>query len=115
MKYNLSNIMTAANAYAKNMTRSLALRKAWAEAKIERLDKEMDMNRNSSPAMWMPIREARFAMRNALYAINQEAEAASPALQREALKNKLFVLHMKDRWNNEDRAEITRLEKLLAA
>ena len=110
MKYNLSNIMKTANAYAKTMTRSLALRKAWAEAKIANLEAAMYLPENSSPAKWMPIREELFAKRNALYAINQEA--SSPI---EAVKTQLFVLQMKDRWNNEDRAEVRRLEQLLAA
>jgi hypothetical protein len=35
-KYNLSNIARRANALARSMDRSLAWRKAWAEAKIER-------------------------------------------------------------------------------
>jgi len=110
MKYNLSNIMTAANAYAKNMTRSLALRKAWAEEKVAAVENAWDTAKNERPAIWMPIREELFAKRNALAAIN--AEATSPA---ETLKAQLFVLQMKDRWNNEDRSEITRLEQLLAA
>ena len=112
MKYNLSNIMTTANANAKTMSRSLALRKAWAEAKIAHLEKAMYAPENSAPACWMPIREELFAKRNALAAINNEIKAANPA---EDLKAQLFVLHMKDRWNNEDRAEVARLEKLLAA
>ena len=115
MKYNLSNIARRANALARTMTRSLAWRKAWAEAKIERLGTEMYLPENSRPAMWMPIREELFAMRNALAAINAEAEAASPALQREALEHKLFCLKMADRPSYEEREEITRLEKLLAA
>jgi len=110
MKYNLTNIARRANALSRTLDKSLAWRKAWAEAKVERLNKEMDANMNSAPAVWMPIREELFAKRNALAAIN--AEATTPA---ETLKAQLFVLHMKDRWNNEDRAEITRLEKLLAA
>ena len=61
MKYNLTNIARRANALSRTMNKSLAWRKAWAEAKFARLDKEMDSNRNSAPAIWMPIREARFA------------------------------------------------------
>ena len=112
MKYNLSNIARRANALSRNMSKSIAWRKAWAEAKVERLDKEMDSNMSSRPAIWMPIREELFAVRNALYTINQEAEAAAPI---EAMKNKLFVLRMADRPSYEEREEITRLERLLAA
>ena len=112
MKYNRSNIARRANALARSMSRSLAWRKAWAEAKIARLDKEMDSHRNSRPAIWMPIREARFTAMDALAMINREAEAASPI---EAMKSKLFVLKMADRPSYEERQEITRLERLLAA
>jgi len=110
MKYNLSNIARRANALTATLGKSLAWRKAWAEAKIAHLEKAMYAPENSSPAIWMPIREELFAKRNALAAINQEA--TSPI---EAVKTQLFVLQMKDRWNNEDRSEITRLEQLLAA
>ena len=112
MKYNLSNIARRANDLARSMSRSLAWRKAWAEAKIARLEKEMDDNMSSAPAIWMPIREELFAKRNALYAINREAEAANPT---DAMKTRLFCLRMADRPSCEEREEITRLERLLAA
>jgi len=111
-KYNLSDIARRANALARSMSKSLAWRKAWTEAKFARLDKEMDLNMRSAPAIWMPIRDARFAQRDALYTINQEAEAAAPI---EAMKSRLFVLKMADRPSCEEREEITRLERLLAA
>ena len=113
MTYNLSTIMTAANAYAKIMTRSLALRKAWAEAKVANLTAAHNAPENAPKngfENYMRIREAMFAAKAALNAINWEA--ASPI---EAAKNQLFVLNMKDRWNSEDREEARRLEKLLAA
>ena len=112
MKYNLTNIARRANALTATLDKSLAWRKAWAEAKVERLNKEMDANMNSSPAIWMPIREARFAAKDKLAAINVEAEAAAPI---EAMKTKLFVLKMADRPSYQEREEITRLERLLAA
>ena len=112
MKYNLTNIARRANALTRTMNQSLAWRKAWAEAKVARLDKEMDSNMSSAPAIWMPIREARFAAQDALYTVNQEAEAANPT---EALARKLFCLKMADRPSYDERQEITRLEQLLAA
>jgi len=112
MKYNLSTIARRANSLAADMGKSLAFKKAWAEAKIERLEKAMYAPENSRPAQWMPIREELLAMRDALYAINQEAEAANPTM---AMKNRLFILRMADRPSYEEREEIYRLEKLLAA
>ena len=112
MKYNLTNIARRANALTATMNKSLAWRKAWAEAKVTRLENAMDANRNSRPAIWMPIREELFAQRNALYTVNQEAEAANPT---EAMKTKLFCLKMADRPSYEEHEEITRLERLLAA
>ena len=76
---------------------------AWTEAKNER------------PAVWMPIREELFAKRDALYSVNREAEAASPALQRKALEHKLFCLQMADRPSYWERQEMRELEQLLAA
>jgi hypothetical protein len=67
---------------------------------------------HEAPAVWMPIREELFAKRNALYAITKEAEAAAPI---EAMKTKLFILKMAVRPSCQEREEITRLEKLLAA
>lgn len=111
--YNLSNIMTAANAYAKTMNRSLAMRKAWAEAKVANLTEAINAPENQPSKnyeSYMSVRAAKFAADAALNTIN--AEATTPI---EAAKNQLFALNMKDRWNNEDRAEVARLEKLLAA
>jgi len=115
MKYNRSEIARRANALARTMNRSAAWKKAWAEAKIARLEKAMYLPENSAPACWMPIREELFAMKGALAAINREAEAANPALQIEAMKHQLFCLKMADRPNYQEREEITRLERLLAA
>jgi len=112
MKYNLSNIMSKANSYRKTIGKSLALRKAWAEEKLANIDRAFDEAMHEAPAVWMPIREARFAARDALAAINAEAEAAAPV---EAMKNKLFVLKMADRPSADECEEINRLEWLLAA
>ena len=55
MKYNLSTIMKTANTYAKTMTRSLALRKAWAEAKVAAVKNVWNTAKNECSAIWMPI------------------------------------------------------------
>ena len=112
MKYNLTNIARRANSLTATMSKSLAWRKAWAEGKVAQLNKAMNENMSSAPAVWMPIREARFAAQDALAAVNQEAAAANPT---EAMKTKLFVLKMADRPSYQEREEITRLEQLLAA
>jgi len=112
MKYNLTNIARRANALSRTMSKSLAWRKAWAEAKVARTEQAWDEAKNERPAIWMPIREELFTVRNALYTVNQEAEAANPT---EAMKSKLFILKMADRPSYDEREEITRLEQLLAA
>jgi len=115
MKYNLTNIARRANALSRDMNKSLAWRKAWAEAKLESVELAWEEAKTERPAVWMPIREELFAKRDALYTVNQEAEAASPAMQRKALEHKLFCLKMADRPRYDERQEITRLEQLLAA
>ena len=115
MKNNLSNIARRANALTATMNQSAAWKRAWAEAKISRLEKAMYLPENGSPACWMPIREELFTVRAALAAIIKEAEAANPAMQREALERNLFCLKMADRPSYDERQEITRLERLLAA
>jgi len=115
MKYNLSNIARRANALARDMSKPLAWRKAWAEAKLESVELAWAEAKNERPAVWMPIREELFVKRDALYTVNREAEAASPAMQRKALEYKLFCLKMADRSSYWERQEIADLERKLAA
>jgi hypothetical protein len=112
MKHNRSTIARRANALARTLGQSLAWRKAWAEEKLASIDRAFDEAMHEVPAVWMPIREARFAAMDTLAVINQEAEAANPV---ESMKSRLFVLKMADRPSYQEREEITRLEKLLAA
>ena len=112
MKYNLSTIARRANALARTLGQSLAWRKAWAEEKLANIDRAFDEATHEAPAVWMPIREARFSIVDALAAINKEADAANPV---EAMKSRLFVLKMADRPSADEREEMNRLERLLAA
>ena len=72
MTYNRSEIMKTANAYAKTMSLSAALRKAWAEAKLAKADHEIDLLsycdrfRPDQRAEWDRLHNERARLYNAI-------------------------------------------------
>jgi len=109
MKYNLSNIMSAAHLFRRTWgwTMSKALCSAWANEKKAMVIHAENLAEETRKQAAREESAAAYTARQA------EFKVTSPEI--EAVEFELFCLNCKDLWNDRDRAEASRLEARIRA